>query len=301
MAALVVGVVLAFSVCLAGGQAAFALAAPTVAEPTLPEPVATYISTGLLPRLAELYGPGKKAGSGIEFDSSAKVGDIHRLFAWTPAFLAGKKTDTPTELTNNWVAPITVKGQVIGLATVWINPSSDQPELANFDLGPGLATALAAAPKATVLIRDDTHSAWFASDGTTITPLVSGASGIATAKTITAYRDSLPASAQSTPDAAGSSNGLAIAAIVLGVVVVLLALFVLLPLRRRRGVPAVVAVDEPAVVEPPDAPVAPPKKPAPRTPPSAKPAATRTPATPKAAAPKPATPRKPPTPKPKAD
>ena len=287
MAALVVGVVLAFS----GGQAAVAVAPPTLPEPTLPEPtlpepVATYISTGLLPRLADLYGPGKKAGSGIEFDATAKVGDIHRLFAWTPAFLAGKKTDTPTQLTNNWVAPITVKGQVIGLATVWINPSSDQPELANFDLGPGLATALAAAPKGTVLIRDDTHSAWFASDGETITPLVSGTSGVATAKTVTAYRDSLPASAQSTPDAAGSSNGLAIAAIVLGVVVVLLALFVLLPLRRRRVVPAVVAVDEPAVVEPPDAPVAPQKKPA----------AARKPATPK-----PPTPRKPPTPKPKAD
>ncbi len=318
---MVVGILLAFS----GGQAARALPEPTLTEPTLPEPVATYFSAGLLPRLAELYGPGKKAGSGIVFDATAKVGDVHRLFAWTPAFLAGTKTDTPTELTNDWVAPITVKDQLIGLATVWINPSSDQPELANFDLGPGLATALAAAPKSTVFLRDDTHSAWFASDGTTITPLVSGTSGIATAKTIAAYQGTFPAVAASRSDAAnGPNSGLAIAGIVLGVVVVLLALFVLLPFRRRRLAATVVPVvpgtavvapepepePEPPVAPEPVPPVAPPKKAPPRRRPPAGPAAARTPATPKPAAAKPATPKpatpkpatpKPATPKPKSD
>lgn len=226
----VAALLLALPLALTGIQSASALN-----QPTLPEPVATYFASRLLPRLADLYGPGKKVGSGIDFDSTTKVGEIHRVFAWTPAFLEGTKTDNPTELTNNWVAPVTVRGQSIGLATVWINPTSDHPELSNFDLGPGLVAALEAAPNGTLLIRDDTHQAWFASDGTTISPLVSGTSGVAMPTTITHYREMLPNSSRAAPDDAGSSNGLGIAATVLGIVVVLVVLIVLLPQRRRRA------------------------------------------------------------------
>lgn len=235
---------------LAGGQAASArgestLREPTLAEstlrestlvePTVPEPVATYFASGLVPRLADLYGPGKQKGSGIDFGSTTKVGDIHRVFSWTTAFLAGKKTGSPTELTNDWIAPVSVKDRSVGLATVWINPSSDDPELANFDLGPGLVTALAAAPKGDVLVRDSIHSAWFATDGTTLVPLVSGTSGIATTTTIDAYQKSLPQAVPPAPVTSSPVNqSLINAGIVLFVVVALLALFVLLPDRRRR-------------------------------------------------------------------
>ncbi len=262
---------LAAVLALSGAPAALALD-----EPTVPEPVATYFATGLVPRLADLYGPGKKTDSGIVFDSSAKVGDIHRIFAWSAAYLAGKKTDAPIELTNNWLAPVSVKDQVAGLATVWINPSSDDPELANFDLGPGLETALSAAPKGTVLVRDDRYSAWFATDGTKLYPLVSGSSGIATQTTIAAYQKRFPKVAPSAAVSTATTNqGLLIAGIVLGVVVLGLAAFVLLPDRgQRRAEPAAAALvaNEPAVVDEPVAdeidehtpePLAP--KPAPKT------------------------------------
>ncbi|MCU1528489.1 MAG: hypothetical protein JWP75_2252, partial [Frondihabitans sp.] len=83
----------AIALVLLGGQSALALD-----EPTVPEPVASYFASGLVPRLADLYGPGKKADSGIVFDSSSTVGTIHRVFSWTAAYLAKKSTDTPTEL-----------------------------------------------------------------------------------------------------------------------------------------------------------------------------------------------------------
>lgn len=244
---------------LVGGHAALALteaplSSAPLSEPTVPEPVATYFSSGLLPRLVDLYGPGKQAGSGIDFGPTPKVGDIHRVFAWTAAFLAGKRTGMPTELTNNWVAPVAVTGRQVGLATIWINPSTDNPELASFDLGPRLVAALAAAPRGDVLLRDDIHSAWFATDGTTLVPLVSGTSGIAMTTTIDAYQRSLPRLAPPAPPASPATNhGLALAGIVLVGVVVLLAVFVLLPGRRKRLRGADVSADaapEPIVAEP---------------------------------------------------
>ncbi|MCU1514993.1 MAG: hypothetical protein JWO10_2083 [Microbacteriaceae bacterium] len=304
---------------LVGGPAALALTptpapTPTLTEPTVPEPVATYFASGLVPRLADLYGPGKKAGSGIDFGQTAKVGDIHRVFAWTAEFLAGKSlagknSGNPTELTNNWVAPVAVKDREVGLATVWINPTRDNPELANFDLGPGLVTALAAAPKGDVLVRDDIHSAWFATDGTALVPLVSGTSGIATTTTIEAYRKSLPSVVPAPVTGVGANQGLLIAGIALLVVIALLAVFVLLPDRRRRARNADAALPE-AVQEPVEVvpePVAkalvirtrsaqgvvsaPPTAAAPAAPSAAA-------APPAAAARKPRAPRKPPAPKP---
>ena len=210
-----------------------ATAASALDEPRVPENVGQYFTSGLVPRLANLFGA--KAGAEVVFDSSAKVGPIHRVLVWTTAYLSGAKTAEPTQITNSWVAPISAAdGTVAGVATVWINPASSQPELADFSIGPALATALATAPPGTLLIRDDSRSAWFATDGKTLTPLISGSSGIATITTPDAYQRQFtltsPASVESAPN-----GGLLIAVLVLGVVVVLLAVFVLLPDRRRRA------------------------------------------------------------------
>ncbi|MCU1422622.1 MAG: hypothetical protein JWN36_2273, partial [Microbacteriaceae bacterium] len=187
----------------------------------------------------------KGAGSGIDFDSSTATGDVHRVFSWTRAYLDGHAGGSPVRLTNLWTVPVSVKKQVVGLATVWINPASDAPELADFDLGPALATALATAPKGYVLVHDTTNSAWFATDGVRLTPLVSGRSGLATATTVTAYQKRIPR-AEPVAAAPGGNPGFVIAAVVLGVVIVLLAIFVLLPIRRRvREADAVVPVQEP--------------------------------------------------------
>jgi hypothetical protein len=218
------------AVAMAGLGAHPALASD---EPRVPEDVAAYFATGLVPRLADLYGAGT-------YDATTKVGAVRRVLAFTTAFRSGADvtatdTATPTELTNNWIAPVSTKGDVVlGLATVWINPGSDQAELANFAPGTATVAALAAAPAATLLVRDDQTAAWFASDGTTITPLVPGRSGVTSALPTAEFRTKLLADAPA-PAAGQPNQGLLVAGIVLGIVVVLLVVFVLLPVRRRRS------------------------------------------------------------------
>lgn len=235
-----------------------ASAASALDEPRVPENVGQYFASGLVPRLVDLFGA--KAGAEVVFDSSAKVGAIHRVLSWTTGYLSGAKTAEPTQITNNWVAPISsADGTVAGVATVWINPASSQPELADFSRGGALATALATAPTGTLLIRDDARSAWFATDGTTLTPLISGSSGIVTASTPDAYQRQFTLTSAASEESA-PNRGLLIAVLVLGVVVVLLAVFVLLPDRRRRASADGVTVGDAATVgELPAAPaVAPP-------------------------------------------
>jgi hypothetical protein len=253
-------VVLALLAALLGtgfvGQAASA------AEPPLPEDVAAYFATGLIPRLADLYGPG--TGTDAAFDETTTVGTVHRLLAWTPEFLAGKKTDAPTQLTNTWIAPVTAKsGAILGLAAVWINPGSDIVELADFSRGRALVDALGRAPKDTMLIDDAAQQAWFATDGKTLTPLVVGTSKTTAPLTPAEYQKILRANAaQAVPPQTATNPGLLIAGITLGVVVLLLAVFILLPGRKRRNgkadadaplseTPVVeTPVAEPAVAEP---------------------------------------------------
>jgi hypothetical protein len=225
----------AVAVAVLAAAAVFASAGPASAldEPRVPENVSQYFAVSLVPRLVDLFGA--KAGAEVVLDGTAKVGAIHRVLSWTTAYLSGAKTEDPTQITNTWVAPISATdGTIAGVATVWINPASDQPELADFSSGPALATALATAPTGTLLIRDDSHAAWFATDGTTLTPLVSGSSGVAAPTTPDAYQQKFTRAAPA-PAVASPNSGLLIAVLVLGIVVVLLAVFVLLPDRRRRA------------------------------------------------------------------
>lgn len=206
--------------------------ASALAEPAVPEPVATYVSQGLLPRIADLYGPGKTKGSGITIDANTKVGPVHRVMAFTTDYLAGRKTDTSIEFTNNWVVAVRNGDTVVGLATIWINPASDQPELATFALGAGLVVPLETAPAENVLVRDDARNAWFATDGTTLTPLVPGTSSVTKPTTLTEYQKTASTPLGNPGDAL--NQGLVIAGVVLGLVVIGLALFVLLPSRRPK-------------------------------------------------------------------
>jgi hypothetical protein len=214
----------------------------------VPEQVSAYFATGLVPRLADLYTSGAKDGATAPFDATAKVGTIRRLSAWTAAFSAGRSTDTPTELTNDWVAPVSDKsGTVLGLATVWINPGSDLPELADFVLGSSLVAAVDKAPAAMRLVHDSDHSAWFATDGKKLVPLVAGTSGLGAESTVADYqklRGAIPAEPVGT--SAATNPGLVFAGVTLGVVVLLLAVVILLPGRKRRDGPESV-VDDSAV------------------------------------------------------
>lgn len=206
-------------------------------EPKVPEDVAAYFATGLIPRLADLYGSPGSTDAASTFDETTKVGTIHRLLAWTPEFLAGHKTDSPTQLTNTWIAPVTAKeGTILGLAAVWINPGNNKVELADFSRGRALVDALGRAPKDTQLIDDTVQQAWFATDGKTLTPLVVGNSGTRAPLTPAEYQKILLAKAKPAQAPEQVTNpGLLIAGITLGAVVVLLAVFILLPSRKRKG------------------------------------------------------------------
>jgi hypothetical protein len=224
---------LAVAVLAAAAVFATASTASALDEPRVPENVGKYISTGLIPRLMDLFGA--KAGAPVVFAATAKVGGVHRVLVFTKTFLSGAMTDEPTQITNTWVAPVTAAdGTIAGVASVWINPASDQPELADFSSGSSLAIALAAAPAGTLLLRDDIHSAWFATDGATLTPLVRGTSGVTSPTTPDAYQRTSTRAATVSAEAP-SNRGLLVAVIVLGIVVVLLAIFVLLPDHRRRA------------------------------------------------------------------
>lgn len=207
-------------------------AAGALIEPTVPEPVAIYVATDLIPRLDDLYGPAAKEGSGIDF-TEAKAGTVRRVLSFTVDYLAGEETENPTELSNSWVTQVALaENEIAGLATIWINPERDEPELATFSLGPDLATALAGAPADTLLVRDDRNLAWFATDGSSLIPLVEGSSGVTSPVSLIDYQRQLSA-AVPVPAEPGD-QGVIFAGIVLGLVVLALAVFVLLPERRRR-------------------------------------------------------------------
>jgi hypothetical protein len=236
---------------LAGMVAALALGPATAASASLGSvtaQVAAYVADGgMLARLSDVYGK-NAAGAGIDFDATTKAGPISRVFEWTAARVSSPKTDHPVQLTNNWVVPITIADKPIGLATLWINPQTVAPELADFVATPALATAMAAVPATSALVRDTTSHAWFALAEGTVTPLVAGTSGVSRPTPVGSLKLSDGTAPVIAPSGSNSGLGLAIGAV--GVVVVVIVVALLVP-RRRRPKAAVVAVpDAAARVEP---------------------------------------------------
>lgn len=221
----------AVATVVAGLLALGAVGATAADAPKVPEQVSAYFADGLAARLIDLYGP----DAGTVADT--KAGAITRVQEWTEAFLEGERTQHPTRPTNTWVAPISVGERPLGLAMVWINPSTNLPELADFTPGRSIVAAIAARPTGAVLVRDDAHDAWFALEATVLTPLVPGTSGVRGVTSPERYQDTL-ASAAGQPAPAPVNQGPLIAAVTLGAVVLLLVGWVLMPERRRPTAPA---------------------------------------------------------------
>ncbi|HEU4808550.1 MAG TPA: hypothetical protein VFT01_09825 [Homoserinimonas sp.] len=246
-----------FGVLAAGGAAAAA------DEPSrLPEEVAEYFSSGLLPRLIDLYGPGASGESGIDFaEATTTIGPVTRVMVWTADFRAGNDTDLAAELSNTWVAPIS-SGEVadeeatdaaegseaasevvqLGLATVWISPYTNLPELANFVPSSVLGPALAEAPEGSMLIHDAEQDAWYALAGDQLTLLAQGGDAIAaTPLALGDAQQTLWQELETLPQPR-ANNGFVIAGLTLAFVVVLLAIFVLVPDRRHTALDPEVAL-----------------------------------------------------------
>jgi hypothetical protein len=234
-----------FGVLAFGGSPAVAADAPRV-----PEEVSEYFASGLLPRLNDLYGPGVGGEVGIDFaETTTVIGPITRVMVWTEDFRAGVDTDYAVELSNSWVAPISSGGAAVadategsaeaagevqfGLATVWISPQTDLPELASFVPSAVLGPALAKAPEGARLVYDAEHDAWYALVGDRLTPLAQGGDAVSGASL--SLRDAQQTLWQELETLPGppANSGFVVAGLTLAFVVVLLAIFVLVPDRRR--------------------------------------------------------------------
>lgn len=223
---------------LAGGQAASA------SQGSVPAEVAAYAADpeGLLAAVDDVAGVGAD-GKGITLDDTAKVGQLNRVFVFTPAFLAGDETETPVERTNEWTAPIELGGKPLGLATIWINPASVAPELGSFAVGATIGAALRDVPADAYLVRDESHGAWFTLVGEDLTPLVAGTTGLDGATALADYQRSLLAEAAAVEPAPQSIAPLLSLAVIIVSILVIAAVLVAPVLRqRRRARPAEAAI-----------------------------------------------------------
>ena len=237
-AARVIAMVLASALGLALAAALpLALALPAAAAPatqgSVPTVVSDYVTApdGLVARLDDLFG--KTAdGEGLDL-GAATTGEIDRAFGWRDDFAAGSSGATAITLLNEWTTTISVDGKPVGFATIFINPDSGDPDLADFAAGADLGLAFAALPADVSLIHDSAHTAWFTLAGTTLTAVVPGDSGVTSSTTLDAYQRVLAQPAVATP--AGSNQGTINSVIVIVVAVIAVGAIVFFVGRRRRA------------------------------------------------------------------
>lgn len=206
------------------------------AEGSVPTEVAAYVTSGaLVAQLNDVYGVNAE-GDGIDFDDTTEPGVIERVHVWSAAQLAGEDTEHPLDLVNEWVVPISIDDAPVGIATIWINPATVDPELASFTADADLAAALSAIEKGSSLVRDVPNSAWLAlDDDGTLTALVPGSTGLTTPVPLDEVALLPPSDAAPTAPDSGAGVGWAIAVVLflLGVIVVVL----IVPTLRTRRAP----------------------------------------------------------------
>lgn len=215
------------------------------AEGSVPSEVRAYVADGSLVRqLNDVYGVGA-AGDGIDFDDTTTTGAIERVHAWSAALRDGEETEHLVDILNEWVVPVSIAEEPVGLATIWINPDTVRPELASFVADPELATALSAVPDGASLVHDAESSAWLAlaPDGI-LTALVPGSTGLSTPVPIddVAILPATEPAPESTGDP-GTGVGLALAVLLVLFAIIVVALVVpVVRGRRAKGGDAETAV-----------------------------------------------------------
>lgn len=207
-------------------------------EGSVPAEIAAFVAEpdGLIAGLDDFYGPGVD-GKGIEFDDSTEFGPTDRVFAFSPEWLAGEQTDQAVTLENRWTVPVSVSGDPIGVAIVWINPATVRPQLADFVPDGTFATALADLPDDGYLVNDEPRAAWFLLEQPRLHVLVRGTSGVGSEVPLATYQsrvtDTENSVAPSEPINLGSVLSVGtIVAVSLGVILVLL---VPIAWRRRKA------------------------------------------------------------------
>jgi len=236
---LAVGAALLAATLTAGPVAATAAPGTAGSLGSVPDEVEEYITEGdLLADLRDVYGLDASGERGTDFTDETETGEIVRVFAWTDDYLAGVDTEDVVRLLNEWIVPVLVDEEPVGLATVWIQPETVLPELAAFVPDPELATALSEVPAKASLVHDEGADAWFALEGDTLTPLVPGRSGLESPAPLDVVAI-VPPAEEAAPEATGTGVPIAAGAVVLLLAAIAIAL--LLPKRlsptRRTGRP----------------------------------------------------------------
>jgi hypothetical protein len=223
-------------------------AAASASEGSVPAEVVAYAAdpAGLIARLETFVGVGSD-GKGISFDDSTAVGQLNRVFVFTPAWLAGEATESPVERLNEWTAPVTIAEKPVGLATIWINADTLLPELSDFERDVDLATQLSDVPADAYLVRDDARGAWFTLEPPSLTPVETGSSGITGPTTLTVYQGLITdrADAPVAPAPPNLGSVLSVATVALAALLVVVVLLVPMLRRRDRAEPMDAAAPDP--------------------------------------------------------
>ena len=228
------------AVCIALGVGA-PVAASTPPSPmpaslgSVPSEISRYASDpdGLLARLDDLFGV-TTSGQGIEFGDTTTVGPLNRAWVFTEAWLGGGAGDDPVELANLWTAPILIAEKPVGLATIWVNPATEAPDLADFERSASSAAALVDVPAESHLVRDEPRAAWFTLAEGQLTPLVPGDSGVDAPTSLAAYQRFVT-SDEPVPATGPNLDGMLAAGLVAGAAVLAVLVVLLLPMLRRRA------------------------------------------------------------------
>ncbi|MBX3100374.1 MAG: hypothetical protein KF761_12440 [Salinibacterium sp.] len=214
--------------------------APTASatEGSIPVEVSAFVTEpgGLIASLDDFFGPGI-GGKGIAFDESTEFGRIDRVFQFSPAWLAGESTDQPVSLENRWTVPVSVGGNSIGVAIVWINPNTVRPQLADFEPDSAFAAALASIDDGVYLVNDEARGAWFVLDQPRLLVVVRGSSGVASQIPLASYQAQVtaPTGAVAPGDPLNLGSVLSVGTIVAVSLVVILVLLVPMAWRRRNA------------------------------------------------------------------
>lgn len=208
---------------------------------SIPVQVADFLSSGLTARLSDLYGPNGR-GKGIRFDSTTTFASTSRVFEFAPEFASGTRTFStanpgiPVRRINEWVTVVSVAKSVVGVATVSYSTGTGAV-LTTFAPDHTLAAALPRLAATAELVHDGAHHAWDSLLGETITPIEAGSTGLTAQTSLAGYPRAPKQTAAAPRKSQGIDPGVAAGAISLTLVVIIIALVLLLPRRKRSPLP----------------------------------------------------------------